>query len=115
MSEFGKRLKEARLKKGMRQDELAKAMNLTQPSISQFEKGQRLPTPANIKKFSEILEVPPEFLTGEDKGEFEKAMLMRNIQGLSPGTIGKINEYIQLLKDSERLKDIKKSGKGENE
>ena len=75
MAKFGEHLKEARLNKCLKQDELANAMNLTQASISQFEKGQRLPTPANITKFSEILGVSREFLAGEDEGKFEKEML----------------------------------------
>ena len=92
----------------MRQDELAKALNLTQPSISQFENGQRFPTLTNIKKISESLGVSLEFLTGKDHGRFEKSVLMENIQGLSPALLEKINEYVHLLKDSEQLKIITK-------
>lgn len=104
MTEFGNRLKEARLNKGLSQEELADAMNLSQASISQFEKGLRLPTPANISKFAEVLDVPREFLAGEDEGRFEKEMLMRNIKSLSPESIKKINDYIELLKIKEKSK-----------
>lgn len=104
MAEFGERLKEARIKKELKQEELAKEMDLTQASISQFEKGQRLPTPANITRFSEVLGVSREFLAGEDEGKFEKEILMRNIKSLRPETIRKINEYAEFLKN----KDTKK-------
>lgn len=114
MAEFGNRLREARLKKGLNQKELADAMGLTQASISQFEKGQRLPTPANITKLSEILEVPRDFLAGEDKGEFEKTLLMRNIKELTPEAIKEINKYVDLIKSRERLKSLENQKLGEN-
>lgn len=102
MAIFGDRLKEARIQKGWNQEELAEAMKLTQASISQFEKGQRLPTPKNIDKFAEVLEVSRDFLAGENKGEFEKAMLMRNLSNLSPESLKKINEFVDLIKKSEK-------------
>lgn len=98
MAIFGDRLREARLLKGMNQEQLAEAMNLTQASISQFEKGQRLPTPKNIDKFSEVLEVSREFLAGENEGEFEKEILMRNLKNLSPESIRIVNELLESLK-----------------
>lgn len=102
MAIFGDRLKEARIQKGWNQGELADAMELTQASISQFEKGQRLPTPKNIDKFAEVLGVNRDFLAGENKGEFEKEMLMRNLKNLTPESLKKINEYVELVKKSEQ-------------
>ena len=109
MTEFGKRLKEERVKKGWNQEELAEKMGLKQASISQFEKGTRLPTPANVTKFCQILGIPRENLAGESNGRFEKEMLMRNIQNISNESLKKINEYAELLKDKEiKQKDIEK-------
>jgi len=102
MSEFGERLREARIKRSMNQKELAERINLKQASISQFEKGQRMPTPANIDLLAQILEVPREQLAGEDRGEFEKTMLMRNIKGLTPESVKKINDYVELIKIAEK-------------
>ena len=99
MSEFGERLKKARENKNWNQAELARAMNLTQASISQFEKGQRLPTPNNIYKFAKVLGVSREFLAGEDEGNFEKSLLMRNLKNLSPESLKKINDYVELIKN----------------
>lgn len=90
------------MEKGMSQVQLAELMNLTQASISQFEKGQRLPTPANINKFANILDVSWEFLAGDAAGQFEKSLLMRNIKGLSPENLRKINDYIDFIKHQER-------------
>ncbi len=104
MSEFGKRLKQARLSKGLSQKELGDALNLTQASISQFEKGQRRPTPAIISKAATLLEVEREYLAGESEGDFERTLLMRNVQGLSPETVRKINEIVELIKQGEQQK-----------
>lgn len=115
MAEFGERLREVRSKKGLSQQELADAMGLTQASISQFEKGQRLPTPANITKLSEILEVPRNYLAGEDQGAFEKAILMRNIKQLTPESIKKINEFAEFIKSQESSKNLEKENRGESQ
>jgi transcriptional regulator with XRE-family HTH domain len=100
MAEFGDRLKKEREKKGWNQEQLAQAMDLSQASISQFEKGQRLPTPNNITKFAKVLGVSREYLAGENEGDFETQMLMRNIKNLSQEDLRKINEWVEMLKKS---------------
>jgi transcriptional regulator with XRE-family HTH domain len=102
MSEFGNRLKELRVAKNWNQEDLAQAMGLTQASISQFEKGLRIPTPANINKFAEVLGVSRESLAGENDGKFEKEMLMRNISNLTPENLRKINEIVEMYKNSQK-------------
>ena len=106
MSEFGERLRQARIDRGMNQEELAGVMGLTQASISQFEKGLRMPTPANIRKFAQILNIHEEDLAGQNQGEFEKTLLMRNIRGLSPDSINKINEYAAMIKREEQTRNM---------
>lgn len=101
MSEFGNRLKELRVAKNWNQEDLAQAMGLTQASISQFEKGLRIPTPANINKFAEVLGVSRESLAGDNDGKFEKEMLMRNISNLTPETLRKINEIVEMYKNNQ--------------
>lgn len=100
MAEFGDRLKKAREQKVWNQEQLAQAMDLTQASISQFEKGQRLPTPNNIDKFAEVLGVTRELLAGGNEGDFETQMLMRNIKNLSQEDLRKVNEWVEILKKS---------------
>ena len=98
MAIFGEKLKNARADKGWNQKELADRIGITQASISQFEKGLRLPTPANISKFAEILDVSREFLAGDNEAEFEKEMLMRNLKNLPPETLRKINAMVEMIK-----------------
>lgn len=100
MAEFGDRLRDIRQQKNFNQEQLAEAMNLTQAAISQFEKGQRMPTPANIMKFAEVLGVSKDDLVGNEEGDFERVKLMRNIQSLSPESVRKINDIVEMIKDS---------------
>jgi len=106
MAEFGDRLRAIRSEKGVKQEDLAENMGLTQASISQFEKGQRLPTPALIEKFAEKLGVTREELSGLDNGAFEKKQLMRNLDHLSPDALAKINHIVEMIKNSESSKRI---------
>jgi len=101
MAEFGERLKNARVRKGLNQDQLASEMKLTQASISQFEQGQRMPTPANIEKFAEVLGVSKDYLVGKEHGEFERVKLMRNIKSLSPESVRKINDIVEMIRKGE--------------
>jgi len=102
MSTFGERLREAREMKGWSQSELADELDVTQAMISQLENGRRRPTPAVITKLAEVLGVERELLAGQSEGEFEKALLMRNLKGLSPESLKKINEFVDLVRKSEK-------------
>lgn len=101
MSVFALNLKKARVDKGWNQGQLAAAMGVSQTAISQFEKGLRFPTPSNIKKFSDILGVSRDFLLGDEDMANERVKLMRSMQGLSPGGLKKVEEYIKMLKKYE--------------
>lgn len=97
-TEFGSNLKKVRKDKGFNQVELASRMNMTQASMSQFEKGQRTPTPSLVRKFATALNTEIENLIGDSGAEFERKMLMRNIENLSADSIKKINEFVELIK-----------------
>ena len=101
MSFFGDNLKNVRLTKGWNQKQLARAMKLTQASISQFESGQRLPIPSDIDKFAKVLGIGVQSLIGNDQSDFERNKLIHNIKSLSPETIRKINDIVELIKKAE--------------
>lgn len=97
---FGEKIKQARESKGMKQKDFADALKLSQAAVSQFESGARHPTPKTIEKMCEVLDVTREELVGkENKESFEKAMLMRNLKGLSPESIRKLNEIAKMFKE----------------
>ena len=78
--------------------DLAKAVSVTQAAISQLENGKRRPTPALVTKIARVLRVDRDLLVGQSEGEFEKAILMRNLKGLTQEDIKKINDYAELIK-----------------
>ena len=98
---LGGRLRKARISKGMSQRELADKLGLTQAAICQFEKGQRSPTPQNVRNLANILDIDLVDLAGDDEGGFERAILLRNLRGLSPETISKINEIVETYRKAE--------------
>ena len=58
MSEFtGKKLKEARVKKGLSQDEAANLMNVAKRAISEMEAGKRSISADELAQFSRIYNV----------------------------------------------------------
>lgn len=97
---LGEKIKQARESKGMKQKDFANALELTQAAVSQFESGARHPTPKTIEKICKVLEISREDLVGQqDQEAFEKAMLMRNLKGLSPASIRTLNDIAKKFKE----------------
>lgn len=105
MPEFGEKIRSARLSKGINQEKLAELTELSQSAISQFEKGIRIPTPSNISKIAQVLEISEDALLGGVEGKFERTIYLRNIDGLSESSIKKINEFTELVKAAEKNKE----------
>lgn len=62
---IGERIKAARLKAGITQEELAAKLNITYQSIGQWERGKRTPKPQTLKRIADALGVPvSEFASG---------------------------------------------------
>ncbi|MBP3920611.1 MAG: helix-turn-helix transcriptional regulator [Bacilli bacterium] len=64
---IGKRLKEARIKKKMSQEELGNLLGVSKVSICGYEKGTRTPTMENFLELIEILDLEPDYVLGRDK------------------------------------------------
>ena len=65
MTDFGRRLKQARKEKHMTQKELAKLLGLEQSAISNYEKNFRTPPMQSILDIAEALKVTVSYLLGE--------------------------------------------------
>ena len=59
---IGKRIKEARLKKNLNQEELAKLIGVTASAIGNYENGVSHPKESVLYKLFEALEVEPNYL-----------------------------------------------------
>jgi transcriptional regulator with XRE-family HTH domain len=96
MTRFGETLRRIRTEKQMNQDALAAKTGLTQAAISQFEKGLRVPTPAKIKEFAEILGVSQDEFFPDP--EHERKTLMREIKQMNPEELQDLDKFIGFLK-----------------
>ena len=87
---FPERLKNAREKRNLTQNELGKMSNLPPSSIAHFETGSRKPSLANLRRLAIALEVTTDYLLGrvenfsfvESKTE-EGDSIFRDIENLS--------------------------------
>ena len=61
---FPKRLQEARNKRKLSQEELAKKAKLQPSAVSHFETGARKPSFDNLKRLADALEVTSDYLLG---------------------------------------------------
>lgn len=64
---FGDRLRDARLQKGLTQEQLAKQIGVAKSTLTGYEKGNREPDVFKIKKILEVLEVDSDYLLGIDR------------------------------------------------
>ncbi len=93
---FKDRLREARLRRGFGQGELATKASLPAASISHFESGARKPSFENLRRLSQALTVSTDYLLGRTD-EIATAMggdpLYRDFQRLT----GKDREYAEVF------------------
>lgn len=64
MNKFAERLKELRTEKDMRQDDLAKVLNVNQRTISNWEKSIHEPDYDTLIKIAAYFDVPIDYLLG---------------------------------------------------
>lgn len=64
MSKFAERLKEIRLERGLKQDDLSRYTNISQSSISGYELNKVRPTDEVIIAFCKFFNVSADFLLG---------------------------------------------------
>lgn len=69
--EFGLRLRELRLERGVAQEKLAELAGLDRTYVSQVERGRRNATLGTIRKLADALGVPPAELLQHRSGESE--------------------------------------------
>lgn len=62
----GKRLKQLRISKGLTQEELGRAVNVTKVSICCYEKNNRTPNIETLLDLSKVLGTTPNYLLGSE-------------------------------------------------
>jgi len=77
---FGKRLQEARKKKGFSQEFIAKELNTKAPVIGRYERDEMKPSIEVATKLADLLEVSLDYLVGKTDVELDKTTLNRILE-----------------------------------
>ena len=77
---FGKRLLEARKKKGLSQDEVAKLLNTKAPVIGRYERDEAKPNIEAAAKLAALLEISLDYLVGNSDLEVDTEILQRVLE-----------------------------------
>jgi len=64
MDKFGERIKRLRIEKGLMMKEVAEAVDITAPSITMYESGQRHPEYKTLIKLCKLFDVSADYLLG---------------------------------------------------
>lgn len=107
--QIAERLREAREYLGLSQEEVATALGLSRPSITNIESGTRKIEAIELNKLARLYRKTVSFLlTGEEQppeAPEQLAFLARAIQGLAQEDIDEVARFAEFLKQSPRSKD----------
>lgn len=95
---IGKRIKEARIKKNMSQEDLGNLLGVSKVSICGYEKGTRTPTMENFLDLLNILELEPDYVLGRDKNVVSESN--------SDYKIVMANEDIEIIKELKNNREL---------
>lgn len=97
---FPQRLREARLKRGMSQGDVAAKAGMPPASVSHFENGTRKPSFANLRRLAQVLNASTDYLLGrvDDLGLGIAAdPLYRDVERLTDSDRELAKDFIGLL------------------
>lgn len=77
---FGKRLQEARKKKGFSQEFIAKELNTKAPVIGRYERDEMKPSIEVATKLADLLEVSLDYLVGKTDVELDRTTMERILE-----------------------------------
>ncbi|MFH1767145.1 MAG: helix-turn-helix transcriptional regulator [Patescibacteria group bacterium] len=77
---FGKKLLEARKRKGLSQEDIARHLNTKAPVIGRYERDEMKPSIEVASKLADLLDVTLDFLVGNTDYELDKSALKRILE-----------------------------------
>ena len=115
---FGSRLKEARLRRDMSQEDIAKLVGISQITFSRYERNSQDPNTDTLWEISKILRVSTDWLLGEhedvidhssmEDADYELVISYPSVrvfieeETLSREAIDDIDEYIGFIRERDR-------------
>ena len=112
--DIGEKIRNARISKGMTQEELGKLLGVQKSAVAKYEKGRVVNIKrSTLKKISDILEIRPSELISIDE-EIKKApeeMAERHFQIIMDADIAEMFDDFKLLDEAQRkiVKDLVKN------
>ncbi len=111
---LGEKIREARMKKGISQTELAKLLGYkSRSSINKIEvEGRDVPR-SMIVKFAQVLGVTPSYLMGwdnDEQGDHEYIEIVNMLQALSPEDFILVKKLIEQLVSKQTPPSLKNDG-----
>jgi transcriptional regulator with XRE-family HTH domain len=105
---FGKRLTQARKKKGISQEELAGQLNTKGPVIGRYERDEMKPSIEAATNMAKILEVSLDWLVGNTDAELDTATLNRvqDISKLSQKDKELVFEFLDSFISNRKIKNV---------
>lgn len=112
MQNFGKRIKELRLKAGLTQQQLAERIWVSKAAISNYELYERNPSPEILIKLAKVFHVSTDYLLG-----IETESQVLDVSGLTDEDIQLLENTTALLrkKNMERNRSLSKKREREYE
>jgi len=105
---FGSRLLQARKKKGISQEELAKHLGTKGPAIGRYERDEMKPSIEAATKMAQVLEVSLDFLVGVTDTELDTATIHRiqDIEKLSKKVKELVFEFLDSFISNKKIKNV---------
>ena len=92
------RLKELRIKKNIKQQDLAKALNITKQSVSNWENGKRLPNIEILILLADFYNCSLDYLVGRELKEDNLKTINTLVSDLGPSSYDEVISILNILK-----------------
>ena len=92
------RLKQLRIKKNIKQQDLAKALNITKQSVSNWENGKRLPNIEVLIQLADFYNCSLDYLVGRELKEDNLKTINTLVSDLGPSSYDEVISILNILK-----------------
>ena len=92
------RLKQLRIKKNIKQQDLAKALNVTKQSVSNWENGKRLPNIEILILLADFYNCSLDYLVGRELKEDNLKTINTLVSDLGPSSYNEVISILNILK-----------------
>lgn len=96
---ISERLKEIREKRGLTKKELAQRIGVAPSTITRYEKEGRIPKLNILKKISEELKVPIDYLLGNEDTKVATFLNCGDLSDLPEEAIKSIEDFIEFIRE----------------